>query len=97
MLGQSLKSQIEGLEEISEDTPDEPVSYNVRENPLTYRFKLAEYGFEEVQQEFINRHNVPPPLMPAARDYPDTLEVPESERWKLMFVCSSFGSRSVRR
>lgn len=76
--------------------PDRPL-YNVRENPLAYRYKLAHYGFEEVQQEFINFHPVPPSQMPANRDYADTLGVAEDQRWKLMFQCSTYGSRSVRK
>ncbi len=38
-------------------------SYNVRENPLTYKFKLAKYGFLEKRQEFINLHPVPPSII----------------------------------
>jgi ubiquinone/menaquinone biosynthesis C-methylase UbiE len=79
------------------DEPAEAITYNVRENPLAYRFKLSACGFDEVQQGFSNRHRLPPRLMPENRDYPDTLNVPDAERWKLLFVCSTFGSRSVRR
>lgn len=70
-------------------------SYNVRENPLTYKFKLAKYGFLEKQQEIINLHPVPPSTI---RDkiYYDTLNWSEDERWKLMFICSTFGSLSTR-
>ncbi|MGI0482879.1 class I SAM-dependent methyltransferase [Geminocystis sp. CENA526] len=35
-------------------------TYNVRENPLNYQFKLAKYGFKEQRQEFINLHPAPP-------------------------------------
>lgn len=85
--------------------PDEPKrpSYNIRENPLTYKDKLLSYGFEEQQQEFINHHPLPPLLMdqgqmedPAKRIFADTLNWPTAERWKLMFTCSIFGSRAVR-
>jgi len=77
------------------DAPEYGTSYNVRENPLTYRYKLARYGFREVAQEFINRH-VAPPGPVEKEEYPDTLNVDAEARWKLMFVCSTFGSRSVR-
>jgi hypothetical protein len=60
----------------------------VRENPLNYAVKLSGYGFDEVRQEFINRHEAPP--------YPDTLGLPPEERWKLMFTCSTFASLAVR-
>lgn len=76
--------------------PDRP-QYNVRENPLAYRHKLSHYGLEEEQQEFINFHPVPPMQMPANRDYADTLNVAEDQRWKLMFQCSTYGSRSVKK
>jgi len=42
------------------DVPEEAVTYNVRENPLSYRHKLARYGFKETRQEFINFHRAPP-------------------------------------
>lgn len=84
--------------------PDEPdrIVFNIRENPLRYRCKLARYGLDEVQQEFINLHPHPPLLMDPgeledidARSYPSTLDWEADERWKLMFRCSMFGSRSV--
>jgi 2-polyprenyl-3-methyl-5-hydroxy-6-metoxy-1,4-benzoquinol methylase len=83
--------------------PDRPerVTFNVRENPLAYRFKLAAYGLEEVRQEFINLHPAPPLLMDPrgfeeidTRDYAKTLDWPETERWKLLFQCSMFASLS---
>jgi 2-polyprenyl-3-methyl-5-hydroxy-6-metoxy-1,4-benzoquinol methylase len=86
--------------------PDKPerVSFNIRENPLTYRYKLAAYGFDEVQQEFANLHEVPPALMDPEvltdinrRAYANTLGWDEKDRWKLLFMCSMFGSRSVKR
>ena len=70
-------------------------SYNVRENPLTYKFKLAKYGFLEKRQEFINLHPVPPSII-GDKIYYDTLNWNEDERWKLMFICSTFGSLSTR-
>lgn len=86
--------------------PDVPrrTTFNVRENPLNYRYKLERYGFEEAQQEFANFHPLPPLLMdPAgfadidARTYADTLDWPAEQRWKLLFQCSMFGVRAVRR
>jgi len=83
--------------------PDKPdrVSFNIRENPLTYRYKLGNYGFDEVQQEFANLHEVPPALMVLAdidkRVYANTLAWDEKKRWKLLFMCSMFGSRSLKR
>jgi len=69
-------------------------AYHVRENPLTYRHKLARWGFAEQRQEFVNRHTELP--TGPKTDYPNTLGVPECERWKMLFQCSTFGSMSVR-
>lgn len=86
--------------------PSEPerVTFNVRGNPLSYRHLLDRYAFDEQQQEFINLHPLPPLLMdpavfddPDARDYEDTLDWSPDDRWKLLFQCSMFGSRSIRR
>lgn len=81
--------------------PDEPerITYNIRENPLAYAHKLARHGLVEERQGFSNRHAIPPLLDPdlGSKGYPDTLSVPAADRWKLMFTCSTFGSRSVRR
>ncbi len=85
--------------------PDKPTrsSFNIRENPLRYKFKLAKYGFEETRQDFANLHPCPPLLMDVAdfddidsRDYTSTGDWRDEDRWKLMFMCSMFGSRSVR-
>ncbi|MCX8045014.1 MAG: methyltransferase domain-containing protein [Desulfobacterota bacterium] len=80
----------------------ERIVFNVRENPLSYAHKLAEFGFREDQQEFMNLHPLPPLLMDPegfrnidAREYAPTLDWPEQERWKLMFMCSMFGSRAT--
>jgi len=74
----------------------------IRENPLNYRFKLKSYGFEEVQQEFAILHPLPPLLMNnfdpdnlEVRECPSTTGIAESEKWKLMFMCSIFGSKSI--
>lgn len=74
-------------------------TYNIRENPLSYRYKLKGFGFEEIQQEFSNLHEAPPCLLGSEKidkTFPDTLSFSEEERWKLFFTCSTFGSTSVR-
>ena len=68
----------------------------LRENPLNYRFKLERYGFDEARQEFVNRHEAPPPIL-WEQTYPDTLGMSPEERWKLLFVCSTFVSLSIRK
>lgn len=87
-----------GLAELlpNSDNRAKPVTYNVRENPLTYPSKLARHGFAEVRQSFINLHPAPPTLLGKKTSYPDTLNVPEADRWKLMFQCSTYGSCSQR-
>lgn len=76
--------------------PESHVCFNIRENPLCYGYKLAKYGFKEIQQEFSNLHVALPLLLPQDKDYPDTLCWRESERWKLFFLCSTYGSKSIR-
>lgn len=73
------------------------ITYNIRENPLSYKFKLLNYGFAEQTQEFINLHVAPPKLLHEDKFYPNTLSWKEEDRWKLMFICSTFGSKSVRK
>lgn len=77
-------------------------TFAVRENPLAYKYKLAFYGFVETAQEFVNFHPLPPLLMPLrdpddinAHYYRETVGWSDSERWKLMFMCSMFASRSI--
>lgn len=70
-------------------------AYNVRENPLSYYHKLKGFNFKELKQEFINLHMAPPSLL-QGKHYPSTLNVAEENRWKLMFICSTFGSCSTR-
>ncbi len=67
----------------------------VRENPMNYGLKLSRYGLTEVRQEFINRHEAPPPIL-KEQAFPDTLDVPADERWRLFFTCSTFASLSLR-
>jgi ubiquinone/menaquinone biosynthesis C-methylase UbiE len=83
--------------------PQKPqrLSFSIRENPLAYAHKLAQFGFRETRQEFMNFHAVPPLLstedpddMDRARR--DTLDWPAAERWKLAFQCSMFASASMR-
>ena len=80
----------------SANIPENAMTYNIRENPLTYKYKLAKYGFSEVRQEFINLHVAPPPLLQDKKSYPGTLMISEENRWTLMFVCSTFGSVSIK-
>jgi SAM-dependent methyltransferase len=77
------------------NAPDQ-ATYNVRENPLTYRTKLAKYGFLETRQEFINFHEQPPILGKDDTRLRDTLSIPADEKWSLMFRCSTFASLSRR-
>jgi SAM-dependent methyltransferase len=78
--------------------PNEPdrVTFNIRENPLTYRFKLARHGLTETRQGFSNFHDKSPLLGKDMEHFADTIEVPDSERWKLMFQCSTYQSLSVK-
>jgi len=91
----SFHSDLENLFK-AKDIPENPRFYNVRENPLVYKHKLARSGFEEIRQEFFNFHFAPPPLL-KERSYPSILGVKEEDRWKLMFVCSTYNSCSVRK
>ncbi len=96
----------EGMDNIGSliTNPEKPdrVPHPVRENPLCYKFKLNKYGFCETQQDFAILHEQPPLLMPnfdpddlEARSCRDTINIPEHEKWKLMFMCSIFGSLSA--
>ncbi len=76
--------------------PEGHPQYNVRENPLTYSFKLKKFGFTEIKQSFSNLHQAPPQILGPDKTYPDTLRIPEEERWKLMFTCSTYGSCSQK-
>jgi len=92
---ESLRSSLSTL--VTQVTESQSIStYNVRENPLAYKYKLQRYGFSETRQEFINLHVAPPPLLEKDKFYPDTLFWKEEEKWKLMFICSTYGSLSVR-
>jgi SAM-dependent methyltransferase len=78
------------------------LTFNIRENPLSYPDRMAALGFRIERMEFINFHTAPPLLTTIdyddinSREYLDTLTVPQGERWKLMFQCSMFGVRAVR-
>lgn len=85
--------------------PDKPErrSLSIRENPLSFRYKLKTFGFEEVTQHFAIPHEAPPLLMKdfdpddlANRVVGSVVDTAEAERWKLNFTCSTFGSRAVR-
>jgi len=71
-------------------SPTAPL-YNIRENPLSYPWKLSRWGFDTLQTEYINWHCAPPYLLGEDKEFSDTLAVPTDERWKLMFTCSQFG------
>lgn len=90
-------SDISPLLKSAQAVPGQPM-YNVRENPLSYRFKLDTHGFLEEKQAFNNCHTAPPALLnKEERSYPSTVETPIDEQWKLMFMCSTFGSRSRKK
>jgi len=85
------------------------VTYNIRENPLSYSQKLLKYGFVEQYQAFINFHSAPPLLTNThgggggaqqikgvEKAYPSTLDVSAEDTWKLLFRCSTFGSLSSK-
>jgi len=90
----SYRAQLDALL-TSAHIPENPTVYNNRENPLTYKYKLMKYKFNEERQEFINLHIAPPPLL-QNKSYPDTLRISEKDKWRLMFICSTFGSLSMR-
>lgn len=79
------------------ENPDEPkiTTYNVRANPLNYKYIMKKYGFSEVQQEFANLH-LRSPLLLSDKDYPNTLCYSDIDKWKLMFMCSIYGSLLVK-
>jgi SAM-dependent methyltransferase len=84
--------------------PEVPLrlTFNIRENPLSYPHRLEALGFRVERMEFINFHPTPPLLTTVdyddinSRGYLNTLAVPQGERWKLMFQCSMFGVRAIR-
>ena len=89
------------------EEPSTYVAYNVRENPLAYKFKLLDYGFKEVKQLFSNMHYLPPLLDGLTnsdlkfshiiqKEYPTTLNIPKKDKWKLMFNCSTYMSLSKK-
>lgn len=82
---------------LTNPTVPERTTYNIRENPLTYPRKLEALGFHVERSEFINLHPKPPLVETVDRtNYPDTLNVPDGDRWKLMFQCSTYGVRARR-
>lgn len=86
--------------------PENYTTYNVRENPLVYRHKLLDYGFTEVNQLFSNLYDLPPLALKLNKSdssfnfdekkYPDTINIEEMEKWKLMFICSTYMSLSQK-
>ncbi len=92
--GASYRKTVAGLIRSRSDTMGTE-RYSVRENPLAYKYKLARHGFRELRQEFVNLHVAPPPLL-KDKSYPNTLTIDKDKKWKLMFVCSTFGSCAIR-
>ncbi|MCS5707678.1 class I SAM-dependent methyltransferase [Candidatus Berkiella cookevillensis] len=91
--------KIEAL--ITNPQAPQKISANIRENPLSYKFKMNNFGFVEEKQAFANYHEMPPLLMEERlfikdindRVYQDTTNWPDEEKWKLFFQCSMFASR----
>lgn len=92
--GGAHKSKIKTLL-TKRNEPRKITAYNVRENPLSYKFKLKQYGLKEIRQEFSNLHIAPPTLL-SGKKYPDTLHYKDFEKWKLMFTCSTYMSLSIK-
>jgi SAM-dependent methyltransferase len=93
------KAELESLLQFPED-PEGKASFATRENPLIYERKVLELGFREEKRVFANYHPVPPPLSPPneranpnLKEFRNTLEWPEEDKWKLLFQCSIFASR----
>lgn len=77
--------------------------FNIRENPLAYKYKLKQFMFEEIKQSYCMYHSVPPLLDVSfdpddidKREYINTLNLQQEINWKLMFQCSIFCSLSTR-
>jgi SAM-dependent methyltransferase len=80
--------------------PEGKRSFSTRENSLNYERKVLGLGFSEEQRVFANYHPTPPPLSPPAersnpnlKEFRNTLDWPEEDKWKLLFQCSIFASR----
>jgi 2-polyprenyl-3-methyl-5-hydroxy-6-metoxy-1,4-benzoquinol methylase len=70
-------------------------TFNYRANPLSYKYIMKEYGFNEVQQEYCHFHSRPPLLLTDGTFEP-TPELSNEVKWKLYFQCSIYGSRLVK-
>lgn len=93
------KSEMESLLRFP-NAPDGKASFSTRENPLTYEGKVSQLGFKEEKRVFANYHPVPPLLStpeenvnPNLKEFRDTLNWSEEDKWKLLFQCSIFASR----
>jgi SAM-dependent methyltransferase len=93
------RTEMESLLRFPKD-PDGKASFSTRENPLTYEHKVSELGFLEEKRVFANYHPIPPPLSPPEeranpnlKEFRNTLDWPEEDKWKLLFQCSIFASR----
>jgi ubiquinone/menaquinone biosynthesis C-methylase UbiE len=95
---------VDGIEKliVNPEKPDR-LPLPIRENPLSFKYKLQKYGFSEEALEFSIPHIVPPLLEESfnpddlsSRKVSTVLQTPIDEKWKLYFTCSIFGSRSIR-
>ena len=87
---------------VNPEIPQRASSDFNRKNPLSYKFELASFGLREIAQGFCNFHRQPPLLIEDHepdnlffREYPDTSKWSDSEKWKLMFMSSMYGSYAV--
>ena len=93
------RAEMESLLRFPKD-PEGKASFTTRENPLTYERKVSGLGFREEKRVFANYHPIPPPLSPPEeranpnlKEFRNTLDWPEEDKWKLLFQCSIFASR----
>jgi SAM-dependent methyltransferase len=96
LTGNDHKSDLASL--ITNSEVPEVVPFGIRENPLSYDYKLNEYGMSIGRIEYINYHKVPPLIDSMDKtiridiDYLDTTKVPAKDKWKLSFQCSTFAA-----
>lgn len=93
------RTEMESLLRFPKD-PEGKASFSTRENPLNYENKVSGLGFLEEKRVFANYHPIPPPLSPQEerenpnlKEYRNTIDWPEKDKWKLLFQCSIFASR----
>lgn len=78
------------------ETPQNIEAFKVRFNPLNFSIIMSSYGYEEVQQEFSHYHSLPPLLLPNS-DFEPIPDLERKDQWKLMFKCSIYGTRLIKR